>query len=115
MRKRNKVTSKMKELMLKIKAQGHTIKDIAKVFKLSEATIRYHTDETVRQKQIANSMLNQKNGLPERSEKRRQYMKTYHSKRYREDEEFRSRVRKANREYQKRKRDKINGKINNTN
>ena len=106
MRKRNKVTSKMKELMLKIKAQGHTIKDIAKVFKLSEATIRYHTDETFRQKQIANSMLNQKNGLPGQAEKRREYMRLYHARRYKNEPEFRDKIKKAVRECQKRKRDK---------
>ena len=49
--KRYKLTSKDIEEMNVLRSQGKTLKDVAKHFKISQATVLYWTDEEYRNKQ----------------------------------------------------------------
>ncbi len=86
----NKVTEEMKQTMIELKAKGFSTRKIAKILMVSQATVCYHTDE----KQV------------QKKRDRKEYNKNYQSDRYNNDPEFRERAKKANRDNQKRKREK---------
>ena len=61
--KRYKLTSKDIEEMNVLRGQGKTLEDLAKHFKISQATVLYWTDEEYRNKQRLKNAKRRKKGL----------------------------------------------------
>ena len=61
--KRYKLTSKDIEKMNVLRAQGKTLKDLSKHFKVSQATVLYWTDKKQREKQRLKNAKRRKKGL----------------------------------------------------
>ena len=61
--KRNKLTSKDIEEINVLRGQGKTLKDLAKYFKISQATVLYWTDKKQREKQRLKNAKRRKKGL----------------------------------------------------
>ena len=61
--KRYKLTSKDIEEINVLRGQGKTLKDIAKYFKISQATVLYWTDKKQREKQRLKNAKRRKKGL----------------------------------------------------
>ena len=79
-----KLTKQQIEKIRRLKKEGKLLKNLAKQFNVSVNTIRRHTDEGFKNK-------------------KREYQREYHRKRYKEDKEFREKQLKRAKEYQKRK------------
>ena len=105
-----KVTQEMKEVMIEMREKGFTIRKISRILIVTQSTVQYHLNPAQRQKQIERSRKNLKKLTDEQKERKKNYQRNYQSRRYNNDEEFRDRVRTANREN---KRRKTNGKSNN--
>jgi len=82
-----------------MKSKGFSNKIIANTLLLAVSTVQYHLDETQRAKQIARSKKNTNVWAG-----RKEYNKKYQSERYKNDPEFRERVKTDNRENQRRRR-----------
>ncbi len=89
---KRKVDNEKKSAMRKMRESGATIKEVAEKFKLSESTVNYHLSDECKMKTIARVIKNQK------PRDRTEYNKKYHLKRYKNDPEFRERVKKNSRE-----------------
>ena len=61
--KRYKLTSKDIEKMNVLRAQGKTLEDLSKHFKVSQATVLYWTDKKQREKQRLKNAKRRKKGL----------------------------------------------------
>lgn len=96
-----KVTEEIKESMKKLRDEGMTYKKIGESLGLAESTIQYHLKPGYKEKTIKRSIEYKKEWKG-----RAKYMKEYMGDRYNNDEEFRERVKKHSREYQRRKRGK---------
>ena len=82
----------MKVKMKEMRSIGVTLVVIGEEFRIAASTVAYHTDEKQRKKNIARSI---KNAKPR---DRTEYNRKYQSKRYKNDPEFRERIKRANRE-----------------
>jgi len=97
MNKYRKVTKEIKESMIEMRKKGFTAAAIGRVLGLSSSTIFYHLDETQRKKSIERSKRNEK------PRDRKEYQRNYQANRYKNDTEYRERIKKANRENQNKK------------
>ena len=86
--------------MKTMQEKGLSLAAIGIKLNLSASTVSYHLNEEQRTKQIERSKKNEK------PRKRKEYNKNYQAKRYKTDPEFRERIKKANRENQRRKNGK---------
>ena len=103
----NKVTENMKQAMRELREKGLTFAAIGKILVLSSNTVQYHLNPETRKKSIERAM---KSKTVWKGKK--EYLKGYMNKRYNNDSEFREKVKKANRENQRKRREK-HGKSNN--
>ncbi len=94
----NKVTKDMKDIIKSMKAAGLTNKKVGENLGIAPSTVAYHSDEDQRQKSIKRSIKNQKPLSKEQREKKKIYMREYMSNRYKNDSEFRERIRETSRE-----------------
>ncbi len=107
MNKYKKITEEMKEKIISMRQSGLTLREIGERFKVSTATVAYHSDEEQRQKSIARSI---KNAKPR---DRKEYNRKYQADRYKNDEAYRERIKKDNRVNKKKRYWEKNGKSNN--
>lgn len=98
----NKVTEELKITMKELREMGLTFSGIGKTLGLSESTVQYHLNPKYRKETIARSIKNQK------SRDKKEYLKNYMKERYNNDEEFKERVKKDNRENWRKKHGKSN-------
>jgi len=98
----NKVSKELKITMKELREKGFSFAGIGRTLGLSASTIQYHVDPKYRQKTIKRAIKNQK------PRDRKKYMKKYQGDRYNNDEEYRERIRKDNRENWRKKHGKSN-------
>lgn len=91
------ITEQIRDKMKVMRKNGISDKKIAEIMKIPPSTVQYHLNPEQKQKQIERSVKNEK------QRDRRKYMREYMSKRYKNDEEFKERLKKSNRDYQRRK------------
>lgn len=99
----NKVTAEMKSDIMMLRARGLTFAAIGERLGISSNTVAYHADKKHKEKTIARAIRNQK------PRNRTDYNRKYHAERYKNDPEFRERVKKDNRENQRKKYKEKNG------
>lgn len=94
-----KVTREVKEEMIRLRSQGLSYRAIAKILGLSPAAVYYHLNEEYRLRDIARASKSRVR-RPEDAKRKAEYV----VERYREDQEFRERVKRHARESMRRKR-----------
>ncbi|RLF05802.1 MAG: hypothetical protein DRJ60_05135 [Thermoprotei archaeon] len=94
-----KVTSEVKEKMIRLRSQGLSYRAIARILGLSPTAVYYHLNEEYRLRDIARAA-ERRIVKPEDAERKAKYI----AERYREDQEFKERVKRHARESMKRKR-----------
>lgn len=78
---------------------------IGDLFRIDAHSVRYWVDQTYKQNCINRAKRRQRKELtPEQREKRREYMRNYIHSRYTEDPEFKSRMLKHMKKWQKKKK-----------
>ena len=95
-----KVTEETKQAMIEARAKGISFAGIGKILGFSTSTVQYHLDKEKKQKAINRAVKNQK------PRERKDYQKKYQANRYNNDEEFKERVKKDNRENWRKKHGK---------
>lgn len=100
----NRVTPEAKKIMKDMRGRGISCWEIGKTLGFACSTVQYHLCGEMREKAIARAKKRTKEW-----DGRKEYNRKYQSERYNNDDEFRDRVRTANRENWRRK----NGKSNN--
>lgn len=101
-----KLSKKQIEEVRKLKLEGKKDKEITEKFGISRYTIRYHcVSEEERKKMINKRMEYFRNLSPEKKievfKKRNEYNKNYRRERYKYDPIFREKIKKYNREWQR--------------
>jgi len=99
---KNKVTKEIKKKIVSMRKSGSTLVEIGKELGISSSTAAYHSSEDYRKKTIARSIRNQK------PRDRTEYNREYQSRRYKNDPEYRERIKLANRENWRKKSGKSN-------
>ena len=98
---RRKITKDIIEKMLLLKSNGMTDYSVAKELGLDPSNVSYHTNKEYKKKRIEAAKKQKK---PRKNI--REYMSKYMKSRYNNDKEFRERVRKHSRDYQRKKSSK---------
>jgi len=93
---KRKITPKQIEEMKKLREEGMLLKDIGKIYKINQTSVRYHVVPGVKER-TTKRVIDRFRSLPKEERQksykmRREYMKNYMHKRYHEDEEFRERI-----------------------
>lgn len=91
------ITKETKNKIVNLRKKGLTLAVIAKQLGLSTSTVAYHSSADYKKKSIARAIKNQK------PRDRREYNRIYQAKRYKNDLEFREKMKKDNRENWQRK------------
>jgi Asp-tRNA(Asn)/Glu-tRNA(Gln) amidotransferase A subunit family amidase len=97
-----KTTKKQIEQIKRLKEKGKKIVEISIKLNLPCSTVAYYFDEKYKAKQMERAKNRLKKlGDTRDKEKYRKYQREYHSKRYKEDEGYREKLKKLNRENQR--------------
>jgi len=107
--KPRKITPELAEQMRKLKAEGKSYAEIAKMFNVRPSTVQYHVNAKYKQSAIMRArksykMRKKKQPTEEELARRREYWRMYRYNRYHSDEEFRRRVIELAKRYQQKKR-----------
>lgn len=103
-----RITNETKQKILSMRQSGLTLESIGKTLGVSTSIVLYHSSNKQKEKAIARAIKNRKPQTDEQKEKTKKYNKKYHSERYKNDSEFRDRVRTKNRENWRKKYGKSN-------
>jgi len=75
--------------MKDLRAKGFPYKKIGSILSISQSTVLYHLNKEYKEKAISRSIKNQK------PRDRKEYMRNYQNKKYKENEEFREKQKEA--------------------
>lgn len=105
-----KLTKEQVEEIIQLYEEGMSQVDLAERFGVSQPTINYWINEDGRKTKIKKVIENYNNKSEDEkrrlSRKKSEYMRKYISKRYKSDEEFRSKWLERSRQYQIKRREK---------
>jgi len=99
------ITKKQKSEIRKLHKEGMKLREIARKLNLNVSTISYHANEETRKRRIQQVVDSfKRKPLEERKKvykKRLPYLREYQRRKYKEDEDFRTKKQKNSREYYK--------------
>ncbi len=99
-----KITKEQKEQILKLREKGLSLTKISKQLGISISLVYYHGSKEAKEKRKAHAKEWQKKNKNYRDKDNyKAYQKKYHADKYKNDPEYREKIKKLSREYQRKK------------